>query len=272
MAPPKKTTEPKKVVKATKADKPKKAAATKTDKAPRTEPLSLSTYIVKASKAGNNGVGVRKNLKEHLEQLLLTFIRHVNIHAEESMKADKRKTLQERDIKAAVEAFVSHGDFRNALLERGTNGIENSKELNMSVARTREWLVHGLSDKDTVRVGKDAVSYLTGVLEQVVVELTKVSNVNERPNITLPDFQKVAKKTEWLSEFLGKLGNNVLNCERECNDCEEENKDCDDCEKCPETTEEPPKVELKKVSKRASASNKEKEPVPEKKAAKKKQK
>lgn len=221
--------------KATTAPKEKK------EKVARTEPLSLSSYIVKVSKSAHDNVGVRKNVKEHLEQLLLAFIRLVNQHAEENLKT--RKTLQERDIEHAVRVFLPEGTLRDAILSRAEKVLADYGEtkktagLEMSVPRVRAWLVWGLSDKENLHVSKNAVVYLTAVLDQFIIELTREANVfsqeKKRSNITLPDFQRAVKKTDWLRQGLS-----VLEVNEDIGDDNEE-------------VEEAPPVVLKKVAKRA---------------------
>lgn len=208
------------------------------EKVARTEPLSLSSYIVKVSKSAHDNVGVRKNVKEHLEQLLLAFIRLVNQHSEENLKT--RKTLQERDIEHAVRVFLPEGTLREAVLARAEKVLAEYNEtkktvgLEMSVPRVRAWLVWGLSDKENLHVSKNAVVYLTAVLDQFIVELTREANVysqeKKRSNITLPDFERAVKKTNWLREGLSVLEVNGGSGEEE---------------------EAPPPVVLKKVAKRA---------------------
>lgn len=216
-----------------------KAPATKEkkEKVARTEPLSLSSYIVKVSKSAHDNVGVRKNVKEHLEQLLLAFIRLVNQHAEENLKT--RKTLQERDIEHAVRVFLPEGNLRDAVLNRAEKVLADYNEtkktagLEMSVPRVRAWLVWGLSDKENLHVSKNAVVYLTAVLDQFIIELTREANVysqeKKRSNITLPDFERAVKKTDWLRTGLSVLEVNGGSGEEE---------------------ETPPPVVLKKVAKR----------------------
>lgn len=215
------------------------APAPAKEKKERTEPLSLSSYIVKVSKSAHDNVGVRKNVKEHLEQLLLAFIRLVNQHAEENLKT--RKTLQERDIEHAVRVFLPEGTLRDAVLSRAEKVLADYGEtkktagLEMSVPRVRAWLVWGLSDKENLHVSKNAVVYLTAVLDQFIIELTREANVysqeKQRSNITLPDFERAVKKTDWLRQGLSVL---------EVNDGDGDNEE-----------EAPPPVILKKVAKRA---------------------
>jgi len=184
--------------------------ATAALKVARTQPLSITSYIVKVSKAANEGVGVRKNVKELIENLLMEFIRSVNKHAEENLKS--RKTLQDRDIEHALNAFLPEGKYRDALIARGNTVIEsftaNKKTdgVNMSVPRTREWLVWGLSDKENLHVSKTAVVYLASVLDQFIAELTREANVfsqeKKHSNITMPDLLRAQKKNTDLSAFL----------------------------------------------------------------------
>ncbi len=184
--------------------------AKKTVKPARTEPLSLSSYIVKVSKSANDGVGVRKNVKERIDELLLSFIRLVNKHAEENLKS--RKTLQERDIEHSIRVFFPEGKLQTSLLERADKVLETfvstkkTEGLDMSRPRTHSWLVWGLSDKENLHVSRNAVAYLTGALDQFVIEITREANIyskeKERNNITLPDFEKAVKKSDWIKSVL----------------------------------------------------------------------
>jgi len=214
----KKTSKKAAVAKKVPATKKKVSAAKKTvvAKAPSKKvvveakgPPNFYTYIAKISKEVNDGVGVRKNVREFLDTVLKTLITELTQRATQNLK--KRTTLQERDIEAAVNAYLPENKVREMVLKEASNvlkefGESGKVELLMSVPRTKKNMTEGLGDN--IKISRKATIYLAAALEQVVIELTEAANVyskqKERSNITLPDLQRAIKKDADLKEFMAR--------------------------------------------------------------------
>ncbi len=187
---------------------PAKKVVAKKAEAP-TGPPNFYTYIAKISKEVNDGVGVRKNVREFLDTVLKTLIRELTRRATENLK--KRTTIQERDIEAAINAYLPDNKVREIVLKEAGNvlkefGETKKVDLLMSVPRTKKNMTEDLSSE--IKISRKATIYLAAALEQVVIELTEAANVyskqKERSNITLPDLQRAVKKDAELKEFMSR--------------------------------------------------------------------
>lgn len=178
-----------------------------TKKTPTEGPPNFYTYIVKISKDVNDDVGVRKNVREFLDELVRNLIKKFVTLAQDGLK--DRTTIQERDIERGVKEFLPENEVREMLLNESASVMktfEDTKkfDLLMSVPRVKKNMME-FADEG-IKISKRANVYLATVLEQVIIEVTKAANEfskkNNRNNITRPDLEKAVKNDAELKDLL----------------------------------------------------------------------
>lgn len=199
-APTKKATPVKKAAAPAKKATPAKKAAAPTKKittSATTEP-SLILYVNKVSKVYNNDVGVYKNVKEYLEQVLKYWVDVIAKTSTEQLK--DRKTVQERDIRSAIEELIPENNLRQTILTNLDGRLEkysaDKKSVSLTMSKPRITTLFK-TKLDNVKVSDKALFYLTAFLEDVVRETTMAANEfskkKERSNIVLDDLRRGLK-------------------------------------------------------------------------------
>lgn len=177
-------------------------------------PPNFYTYIVKISKEVNDGVGVRKNVKELLDTIARNMIRELTRRAEAGLK--RRTTIQERDIETAIKAYLPENKVRDMILSEADevfSTFNESKKFDLifSVPRTKKNM--SVYAGENIKISRKATIYLAAALEQVVIELTEAANeyskAKNRSNITLPDLERAVKKDAELKEFMSRVNPDV---------------------------------------------------------------
>lgn len=181
----------------------KRAATTSTKSATTPNDINILLYITRISKQYNNDVGVYKNLKSYLQDVVFYWLRNLVNTSKEKLSG--KVTVQERHLITALEELLPENDVRANLLKYANNVLErytaDKKSVTFYMSKPRVCKLVK-TELDSLKISDKGLVFLTALVESIVVELTTAANEfskkKERSNIVMDDIMRALKNNEQL--------------------------------------------------------------------------
>lgn len=147
---------------------------------------SFVLFISKLSKTENE-YGIRKDLREKLDILLMKLIEDLGTMAKEVVHADGKILIRYKDFDGVIQEYFGEGSLERVIKKEANRAVENKgNDLVLPISRIKR------CSKE--KISTNGLIYLAGVLEQVLIEIFDkvmiVSKKRKKKNMTLKDLWK----------------------------------------------------------------------------------
>ena len=159
---------------------------------------SFVLFISRLCKLENDGFGIRKDLRERLDQLVVQLIKDLGRIASEEAEKCGRILLRSKDYDASISIYFGEGALERVIKKEAWRSVESGGvELVLPMNRIRR-----CSDK---KIRSDGLMYLGGLLEQVLIEIFDqvivISKKRGKKNMTLKDLGRGIKDDKELERL-----------------------------------------------------------------------
>ena len=160
--------------------------------------VGFGLFISRLSKTENDDFGVRKDLRDILDDLIMKLIKKLSSLAAGRVKTCGRILIRNDDYDMIIQEYFGEGPFERVIKKEANRSIENKgSDLVLPVSRIKRCV--------NEKVAMSGLIYLGGVLEQVLIEIFDqvivVSKKRNKKSMTLKDLWKGIKDDEELSRL-----------------------------------------------------------------------
>lgn len=160
--------------------------------------VGFGLYISRLSQKENDNFGVRKDLRDRLNELLRKVIKDLSTMAQEIAKKEKRVLIRDDDYHAVIQEYFTEGPLERVIKKEALRSVGcDGNDLILPMSRIRRCF----NGKFTLR----GLAYLGGVLEQVLIEIfdsvITVSKKRGNKSMTLKDLWRGIRDDEELSRL-----------------------------------------------------------------------
>jgi histone H3/H4 len=159
---------------------------------------SFVLFISRLNKTENGKYGVRKDLREKLDTLLMKLIKDLGAMAKEAVHVDGKILIRYKDFESIIQEYFGEGPLERVIKKEARRAVENKgKDLILPISRIKR------CSKE--KISTNGLIYLAGILEQVLIEIFDkvmiVSKKKRKKNMTLRDLWKSIEDDEELKRL-----------------------------------------------------------------------